>query len=304
MSQIFRMMYQVPDLGAGTKDREAAWRRTLEVSGHPEQEELLQQANPPTDETSTTSFKAPFQVLKGRQALAGSAATGLAPGTQRHSAYLRDETLGLVRRLFLTAGDGAPRAVVFCTVEGGNGHNWISARVAELLACYTQSSVCLIDANLANPSLHTHFGVQNGEGLAEAILERGSIQGYPRAVGPSGLYLISAGTLAPEMDSDAVATSGLLDAWISELRAGFDHVVVNAPPAPGNGVTAYLAALTDGVVLSVQPSFTPRQAAREAKENIEAAGGRLLGVVLWRRALLSSNGMGSSWRGPKPSKNS
>jgi hypothetical protein len=37
-------------------------------------------------------------------------------------------------------------------------------------------------------------------------------------------------------------------------------------------ITTHLAALVDGVILVVQPSFTPQQAAREAKDNIEAAG--------------------------------
>ena len=285
------MMYQVRDLGAGAEDREAAWMRTLATSGHPEkEEELLRQAIPRTDGSSATSFQVPSQALSGRQTLAGAAAA-VASRTQGNSVFLRDETFLLVRRLFLTAGDGGQRAVVFCTAEGGNAHNWISARVAEQLACHTRSSVCLVDANLADPSLHTYFGVENGEGLAEGILKRGSVQGYARAVGRSGLplHLISAGARAQEMDSDALVTSGRLDAWISELRAGFGHVVVNAPPARGNSVTPSLAVLTDGVILVVEPSFTPRQAAREAKENIEAAGGRLLGVVLWRRALLSLN---------------
>jgi Mrp family chromosome partitioning ATPase len=87
---------------------------------------------------------------------------------------------------------------------------------------------------------------------------------------------------------------------MSELRADFDYVVVNAPPATGNCVAACLAALTDGVILVVEPSFTPRQAAREAKECIEAAGGRLLGVVLSRRALLPTNRMGWLRRRTKP----
>jgi Mrp family chromosome partitioning ATPase len=37
-------------------------------------------------------------------------------------------------------------------------------------------------------------------------------------------------------------------------------------------ITTHLAALVDGVILVVEPSFTPQQAAREAKDNIEAAG--------------------------------
>ena len=305
MSRIFRMMYQVADLGAPAEEREAAWRLTLEALRHPEQEEeLLQQAIPPTEKRSNTLVDVSYQGLRGLQVSAGAVAAPVASGMQRGSAFLCDATFHLVRRLFLAAGDSAPRAVVFCAVEEGNAHNWIGARVAERLACHTGSPVCMVDANLADPSLHTYFGVEKGQGLAKGVLEGGSILGCARAVDLSGVHLISAGALARKMDSDALVTSGCLDACMSELRAGFGHVVVHAPPAGGNGVTSYLAALTDGVVLVVQPGLTPQRAAREAKEDIEAAGGRLLGVVLWRRPLLSLNRMGSSQRAPKPGKNS
>src|SRR5438270_368747 len=157
---------------------------------------------------------------------------------------------------------------------------------------------------LAKPSLHTYFGVENREGLAEGILERGSIQELAQSVGANGVRLISAGARSAEVDPHALVTSGRLAARISELAAGFGYVLLDAPPGLGNRVTSCLAALADGVILLVQPSFTPRQAARQAKENIEATGGRLLGVVLWRHPLLSSNQTASSQRGPKTSKKS
>jgi len=303
MSRIFRTMYQVPDLGAGVEERERPWRLTLEALRHPEQEEeLLQQAIPPTGKTNTNSLQTPYQARTSQQALADAAGPAAALITPRHFAFLGDETFQLVRRLFLAAGDKAPRAVVFCAVQGSNAHSLISARAAELLAHHTHRSVCLVDANLANPSLHTYFGVENREGWAEGILERSSIQDLARSVGPNGVRLISAGALSATVDSDALIASGRLEAWTSQLRAGFGHVLVNAPPALGNRVTSCLAALTDGVILLVEPNFTPQQAARQAKQDIEAAGGRLLGVVLWRRPLLSLNRTGSSRRGRKASK--
>jgi Mrp family chromosome partitioning ATPase len=305
MSRIFRAMYQVPNLGTGVEERERPWRVTLEALRHPEQEEdLLQQAIPPAEQTNTNSSQTPYQARTSQQALPGAAGPAPALVTPRDFAFLRDESFQLVRRLFLAAGDKAPRVVVFCAVEGDNAPSLISARVAELLAHHTHRSVCIVDANLANPSLHTYFRVENREGLAEGILERGSIQKLTQSVGANGVRLISAGARSAEVDPHALVTSGRLAAWISELRAGFGHVLLEAPPALGNRVTSCLAALADGVILLVQPSFTPRQAAWQAKENIEAAGGRLLGVVLWRRPLLSLNRTGSSRRGRKASKKS
>src|SRR5437016_4225770 len=86
---------------------------------------------------------------------------------------------------------------------------------------------------------------------------------------------LAAGARSAEVAPHALVTSGRLAARISELAAGFGYVLLDAPPGLGNRVTSCLAALADGVILLVQPSFTPRQAARQAKENIEATGGRL-----------------------------
>ena len=296
MSRIFKTMYQVPDLGKGMEERERPWWLTLEALRHSEQEEEL------AEKPSTNSFQPLYQAPSSQQALGSAAGPAAALITPLHFAFPSDETFQLVRRLFLVAGDNAPRAVVFCTVEGSNAPSLISARAAELLARYTHRSVCLVDADLASPSLHTYFGVENRAGLAEGILERSSIQELARSVGANGVRLISAAALSAKMDSDALIASGRLQAWISQLRAGFGHVLVNAPPALGDRFTSCLAALTDGVILLVEPNFTPQQAARQAKEDIEAAGGRLLGVVLWRRPLRPLNRTGSSRRGPKASK--
>ena len=296
MSRIFKTLYQVRDLHSRAKARGVALTRTIEVLRQPRQEEaFFQQAIPAAEGQKANSLEVLCEALRS-----DVAAPAVTPEAWRTSALFSGENFQLVRRLFLAAGDKAPRAVVFCAVEQGNARNWISARVAELLICLTQGSVCIVDADVANPSLHTYFGVENGEGLAQAVLERDTGQDFAQPVGSSGLRLVPAGVLPPGTDSSPLLTAGRLDARISELRARFDYLVVKAPPAAGNCAASYLAALTDGVVLVVEPSLTPRQAAQEAKEGIEAAGGRVLGVVLWRRALLPVNRMSMPSEPAKP----
>jgi protein-tyrosine kinase len=217
-----------------------------------------------------------------------------APESQR-AGFALGETCKLVQQLFLGASSTAPRAVVFSPVEQNNEHHWIAAQVAELLASYTQESVCLVDANLANPSLHAYFGVENHGGLAGTLLDSGPIENFTKPVGRGRLHLMSAGELTSRTDLNAALASGRLRERISELGASFNFVVVAAPPATSDFITSYLAALTDGLILVVEPRFTLRQAACDAKENVQAAGGRVLGVVLHRRAMWFP-----SWSGHAP----
>jgi hypothetical protein len=201
----------------------------------------------------------------------------------------RGETFKLVHQLFLTTASPARRSVAFCAVEPENERDWICARAAELLASHTNASICIVDANVANPSLHTYFGVENGRGLATAMIESGPVHDFTRRVSKGGLHLLSAGVPPSAADANPALASERLGARMVELRASFDHVLVDAPPARGNSVAVYLGSLTYGVVLIVEPGFTPRQAARELKEEIEASAGHVLGVVLHRRQMWFSD---------------
>jgi Mrp family chromosome partitioning ATPase len=261
--------------------------RNFELLRQVQRSALLQRATPPTA-TNSRNFEVLRQGQIDEQLFESTAAPATVPtesAPPRSTGFSGGEPFKIVQRLFLASGAAAPRAVVFCAVEQGRERNWVCARVAELLAKHTQGSICIVDANLASPSLHTYFEVENRQGLAGAILEAGPVKDFTRSLGRGRLRLMSAGVLSPGADSSAVLASGRLRVRMSELRASFDYVVVDAAPAAGDTVTANLAALADGVILVVEPSFTPRRAALEAKEDIEAAGGRVLGVVLHRRGL-------------------
>jgi hypothetical protein len=268
---------------------------------------LLQRPVAPTV-TNSRNFELLRQAQKDRLLFEDTTSpvvvpTELAP--PRTAEYSDGETFKLVQRLFLAAGTEAPSAVAFCAVEQRSEDSWICARVAELLASHTQgSSVCVMDANLASPSLHAYFDVENRGGLAGALLETGPVKDFTRSLGRGYLRLMSAGVLSPGTDANEVLASGRLRARMSELRANFDYVLVDAPPTATGSVTAHLAALVDGVILVVEPSFTPRQAARAAKDHIEAAGGRVLGVVLQRRELSFPHRTGQPQKSSKPARNS
>src|ERR1700722_12817004 len=203
--------------------------------------------------------------------------------------FSHGETFKLIQHLFLTVNSVSPRAVVFCGVDEEGGRDWICAQTAELLASLKHGSICVVDANVTNPSLHSYFGLENCRGLSAAVVEAGPVTDFTQQAGKGRLRLLNAGEPSMGLNSSPLIASTRLAGRMRELRANFDYVLVNAPTASRSSVTSYLGSLADGVVLIVEPSFTSRQATREIKEEIEAAGGRILGVVLHRRALSLSD---------------
>ncbi len=68
--------------------------------------------------------------------------------------------------------------------------------------------------------------------------------------------------------------------FLEKMQEEFDHIILDAPPVPSFSECRTLCSRVDGVVLVLNSERTRRQVARRSKEQLEEAGGRLLGVVL------------------------
>jgi len=196
-------------------------------------------------------------------------------------AITREERMKLIQRLFLLPGAEAPRVVVFCGVETGNGSTWVCARAGETLAAEVKAAVCLVDANLRTPFLHQHFATNNLLGLADAVHQAGPVRNFAHSVNGGNLWLMTCG--AKSADPHSLLASDALRERLAELRAQFDYVLLDGPPVNLYADTTLLGKLADGAVLVVEANSTHREVARKAKETLDAAKVRLLGVVLNKR---------------------
>jgi capsular exopolysaccharide synthesis family protein len=196
-------------------------------------------------------------------------------------AFGHEERMKLVQRLFILPGSDAPRMVVFCGVETGDGSSWVCARVSETLASQAKGCVCVVDANLRTPFLHEYFRTDNLCGLADAILGRGPIRNFAHQLNGGNLWLITCGSRTT--DPHTLLTSDRLHSCLTELRAKFDYVLLDGPPVNLYADATLLGRLAEGVVLVLQANSTRREAARKAKESLESAKVRLWGAVLNKR---------------------
>lgn len=194
----------------------------------------------------------------------------------------REEIAKLVQQVFLTAtGAGARRAVLFCGIEDGKGSSRICAQAGRLLAELGAGTVCLVDADLRDPSLHRHLRAENRRGLANALLEAGPIREFARPFAGGKLWILPSGTA--QTPAPTLMSSEPVRARLAELRAEFDYVVLHAPPAGGSADALVLGKLMDGVVLVIEANRTRRETTRQVKDSFDAAQVRLLGAVLDER---------------------
>jgi len=71
-----------------------------------------------------------------------------------------------------------------------------------------------------------------------------------------------------------------LESVARELRAEFDYVLIDAPSLDTHPFAMTLGELTDGAILVLESSGTPRDVVVQAKRRIEESHVPLLGIVL------------------------
>lgn len=192
-----------------------------------------------------------------------------------------DEVRKLVQRVFLIRENGnAPHAVAFCGASRGAGTTWVCARTGESLARESAANVCVIDANLGSPSLHTQFGVSNTAGLAEMVQVPRLATEFAQRIS-TNLSVITGGTVANQ--GTAALNMQALTRRVTELRGAFDFLLIDTPPMDASSDAVLFGRIADGIVLVVASDSTRRETARNVKDSFETARVPVLGAVLNKR---------------------
>jgi hypothetical protein len=71
---------------------------------------------------------------------------------------------------------------------------------------------------------------------------------------------------------------------IDLLRSEFDYTIIDCPSMGQSGDLLSIAPFVDGIILVVEANRTRREQPRLAEQRIQAAGGKLLGYILNKRA--------------------
>jgi len=154
-----------------------------------------------------------------------------------------------------------------------------STTLANLAVTFAQAGrrTILVDSDLRRPSLHALFGTANDRGLTTMLLQDDAPA--PLVETPiEGLRLLPSGPTPP--NPSELLASRRLEGAIARLTGDADLVLFDSPPALAVSDAAVLSRRVDGVVLVVSAGKTRREHAARARQVLERAGARLLGVVL------------------------
>ena len=158
-----------------------------------------------------------------------------------------------------------------------------STTIANLAVTMAQGGhrTILVDCDLRRPSLHELFDVNNEAGLTTMVLnENAGLLLQQTAV--ENLSVLPSGPKPPN-PADLLG-SRQVDRVLETLKEHADMVLIDAPPVIGVTDAVVLGARVDGVLLVVSAGKTRRDHAEHARELLEKARVRIVGVALTNAA--------------------
>ena len=145
------------------------------------------------------------------------------------------------------SGEGHARTIAVTSAGIGEGKSTTLGNLAVALA-QSGHRVVVVDADLRRPGLHTLFGLDNREGLTNAVAANGS-DIFVQETAVPGLRLLASGPV-PASPSEIISSKHF-ESVLKALRTDADYVLVDAPPAGALSDAATIAARVDGVILVV-----------------------------------------------------
>lgn len=161
------------------------------------------------------------------------------------------------------------------------GSSTTAVGFATTLASDCKSRVLLIEANTRLPSFNRFFELHEGLGLTDLFSPTPEELLPFQAAVTNNLYVIPAGERKAGVNT--FLESDRFDTILEQFRRAFDYVILDAPPVISYDEPKVLGKKVDGVILVSRSGKSRQRVAIRAKNELEATGANILGVVLNRR---------------------
>jgi len=174
--------------------------------------------------------------------------------------------------------DHSLKTIMITSPSPGDGKSTVATNLGTVIA-QSDRSVALIDADLHRPKLHTILRISNRTGLTDILHQPDvRLRGMARETKIPNLRVVTSGSL-PSNPAELLGSENMA-AVLQQLGSVVDMIVIDSPPILAVTDPAALASWVDGVLLVINPGVTKMAAAKQAVEQLQGGGARILGVVL------------------------
>ena len=190
--------------------------------------------------------------------------------------------------LLLCANGNRPKVLAITSSLPSEGKTLTAVNCATVLAQHG-ASVLLVDADLRQPSLHEAFGIPQGPGLSEVLMN--ACPAEVATVGAEAIPNLRMVTSGAPLDypAEMLASAKMLE-LIQRWRSGYDYIVLDTPPVSMFTDAVVLGSQADAVLLVTRSGATTRQILRHTRDVLQRANVNVAGVVLNGADLRHQNG--------------
>ena len=190
----------------------------------------------------------------------------------------------------------APRVILVTSSIPGEGKSTVSLQLAHEIAL-SGKSVLMLDADMRKSKWSELFGVSRTDkkGVSDFLAGKIDFSDALWETREPNLYFMLAGSTPP--NPTELLGSEMFHTLLEACRQTFDYVIIDAPPLANVIDAAVICAQCDGVLFVIASDMVSCRIARRALQQIERAGGTILGAVLNKikfsnRALYGTYGTG------------
>lgn len=169
------------------------------------------------------------------------------------------------------------KVVLVTSVNPGDGKTIVTTNLAVSLA-QAGEKVIVIDADIRKPRCHKVFALRNRTGLTNVLVDSVDLSAAAQETTVPGLSVLTSGPIPP--NPAELLESRAMEDLIQLAKSQYDRVLVDSPPAGALADATILASKVDGIIMVLTAGETRVDNARDVKEALERARGKILGVVL------------------------
>jgi capsular exopolysaccharide synthesis family protein len=164
-----------------------------------------------------------------------------------------------------------------------------STTVANLAVVFAQQgkSVLLVDADLRKPTAHYTFNTTNTYGFTSVLTRQIPLEQAVRETDIDNLTILTSGPIPP--NPAELLGSKAMDNFFQDVFPKYDVVLFDTPPVIAVTDAQILANKCDGTILVVYSQKTEKEPIVKAKELLESAKAKILGVVLNHKEVKNSS---------------
>jgi polysaccharide biosynthesis transport protein len=192
--------------------------------------------------------------------------------------------------LFFSNRGGELKVIQVTSPVPGDGKSTLSSNLAVTMA-QSGRRVLLIDADFRRPRIAKIFGIDADVGMAAVVAERAELDDAIYSSPVPNLSIMPGGK-RPSNPAELLS-SRRFKHLIDLLREKFDVIIIDTPPLLAVSDPGAVAAIVDGVVLTMRLRRNVKPLATRATKILESVDARLLGVVV--NGVSSEAGYGYSY---------